>query len=73
MSEADDLKRDGGCPPTPCSPFALVTLETLTVKRFEHKEDWHTAMNAIQARGQDFVALKYHAGAGRYVMPERFE
>lgn len=57
----------------PCSPFALVTLETLTIKRFNNKEDWQTAMNAIQSQGQDFVALKYHAGAGRYVVPERHE
>ena len=62
-----------GCSPSSCSPFALVTLETLTIKRFDHKEDWQTAMNAIQARGQDFVALKYHVGAGRYVVPERHE
>lgn len=62
-----------GSSPSSCSPFALVTLETLTIKRFDHKEDWQTAMNAIQARGQDFVALKYHAGARRYVVPERYE
>lgn len=72
MSTSNTAAQSGSSPSS-CSPFALVTLETLTIKRFDHKEDWQTAMNAIQARGHDFVALKYHVGAGRYVVLERYE
>ena len=45
------------------APYALITLESLTVKRFQNKEDWETAMNAVQSRGHEFVALKYHHSA----------
>ena len=55
------------------APYALVTLETLTIKRFRHKDEWEAAMTAIKAREQEFVAIKYHLSAGRYVIPERCE
>ena len=55
----------------PPSPFALVTLESLTIKRFDHKDEWRAAMNAIHARGKEFVALKYHHGAETYITLDR--
>ena len=53
-------------------PYALVTLESLTIKRFDSKDDWKAAMDAIQAR-EDFIAMKYHHGSRRYVVLDRYQ
>lgn len=54
-------------------PYALVTHQSLTIKKFDSKEDWQTAMNAVQSRGQEFTAFKYHNGAETYVKLDRWD
>lgn len=55
------------------APYAILTLESLTLKRFTNQDDWKAAIDTVQARGQDYVPLKYHAGSRRYFIPERYE
>ena len=55
------------------SPFALLILTSLAVKRFNSKDEQRIAMDALQTKGVRFVALKYHHGAQTYIVPEIYE
>jgi hypothetical protein len=56
-----------------CSPFALLLLTSLAVKRFNSKDEQRIAMDALQTKGVRFVALKYHHGAQTYIVPEVYK
>ncbi|MEE9401919.1 MAG: hypothetical protein V3V47_01850 [Desulfobacteria bacterium] len=58
---------------TKTKPFALVTLETLTIKRFDHEDEWKAAIDALWNRHTRFTAFRYHHGTESYVEPERWE
>jgi len=54
------------------APFAVVILTGLRVARFHTKEEFQDAMKTLKADETPFVPVKYHHGAGRYVLPEAY-
>lgn len=53
-------------------PFAILMLSDLTVRYFDHKDDWMTAIETMTRNNNQnrFIALKYHHGAQCYTVPE---
>jgi len=57
-----------GCAPATCYTYALLLLDTLAVKKFGNMDD---LLCAVAAKGRErCVILKWHAGAGQWVVPE---
>jgi hypothetical protein len=75
MPKTDKSTAHPGVPPqaTGSEPYAIVTHETLKIKKFSHEDEWKTAMTAVHSRGKEFTAFKYHHGAETYVALERWE
>jgi hypothetical protein len=57
-----------GCASVNGSTYAIVLLETLTIKRLANLDDLRTALNAIGDRPT--IVLKWHEGAKRWTQPE---
>jgi hypothetical protein len=51
-------------------PYAIITLHDLKVRTFTDKDEWKTAIGALTKVGFQFIALKWHHGAGVYQLPE---
>lgn len=51
-------------------PYALVTLNNLKVRRFDHERDWKDAVATVNGKDIGFVAFKYHTDAGTYVQQD---
>lgn len=54
-------------------PFAILFLTSLRVARFYTKEEFNDAMVTLRQLGIEFIALKWHESAQRYVVPEVYE
>jgi len=51
----------------------LVLADKITVREFEHRDDFDMARQALVAAEKRFVALKFNSGVGCWVMPEMVE
>ena len=51
-------------------PYAILFLTTLRVARFDSKDEFQDAMKSLRSQGTEFIALKWHESAQRYVVPE---
>ena len=61
-------QRQSGSAPVTCYTYALLLLDTLAVKKFGNMDD---LLCAVSAKGRErCVILKWHAGAGQWVVPE---
>jgi len=52
------------------APFALIILTGLRVVRFQTRQEFEDAMLTLRNAETPFVPVKYHHGAGRYVLPD---
>lgn len=70
MAEPTNENRGFTSPPVTCYAYAIVLLETLSVKKFQNHEDLKNALDAIGDRQR--IILKWHEGAKQWVMPEEY-
>ena len=68
MSTEDPNSAQPPLPPAPGYTYALVLLETATVKKFQNREDFRNALDAIGDRPK--IILKWHEGAKQWTNPE---
>lgn len=50
-------------------PFAIIMLEDLKTRTFDHEDEWREAIRALRARNKAHIVLKW-SSAGFYIQPE---
>ena len=50
--------------------YALIILDDLAIRRFDHKDEWFAAMSVLRDKDRQFIVVKWNAGAKQYVQQE---